>query len=69
VRFQGNNYVWGPYSIATALVEVEEEVLQNVPKIFTLHQNNPNLFRSTTTIRYGIPRKSYVKLRIYNIAQ
>lgn len=37
------------------------------PKVFSLGQNNPNPFRTATTISYALPRGSRVNLSVYNI--
>jgi hypothetical protein len=37
-----------------------------VPAGYVSQQNCPNPFNPTTTIRYGIPRQSIVKLAVFN---
>ena len=37
-----------------------------IPNNYSITQNYPNPFNPTTTIRFGLPNESYVKLEIYN---
>lgn len=48
-------------------VTSEQEIQAALPKQFELQQNYPNPFNPTTTIRYGLPEKSNVKLTVFNI--
>jgi hypothetical protein len=39
----------------------------DLPVNYSLYQNYPNPFNPSTTIKYGIPERSFVELRIYDI--
>jgi hypothetical protein len=41
--------------------------ITNIPTVFSLGQNYPNPFNPSTTIQYGLPARSSVRLVIYNI--
>lgn len=49
----------------SGLVSVEE--LPVIPDRFSLFQNHPNPFNPSTTIRYGVPYASKVKLRVFDL--
>jgi len=38
------------------------------PMAFALHQNSPNPFAGTTTIRFDLPRSEHVRLEIFDLA-
>jgi len=46
-------------------VGIEKET--EFPKEFTLYQNYPNPFNPVTNIHYGIPNKSHVNIKIYDL--
>ena len=46
-------------------VGIEEET--EFPKEFALYQNYPNPFNPVTNIHYGIPNKSHVNIKIYDL--
>jgi hypothetical protein len=43
-----------------------EQVDSDIPETYALYQNYPNPFNSTTTIKFSIPKESFVKLTIFN---
>ncbi len=42
-------------------------VKQNLPKTFTVRNAYPNPFNPTITIKYGVPKKTRVKMEIYDL--
>jgi Zn-dependent metalloprotease len=41
--------------------------VKNIPDDFSLNQNYPNPFNPLTTIKFGLPKDTFVKLKIYDI--
>ncbi|MEJ2627191.1 MAG: chitobiase/beta-hexosaminidase C-terminal domain-containing protein [bacterium] len=64
---------WTPSNVGTAhyiidlSTEIESEGLIDFPYFNTLLQNYPNPFNPITTIRFGIPKKDKVTIKIYDI--
>ncbi len=44
-----------------------KQLTHQIPKVFTLGQNYPNPFNPTTRIKFSIPKRSFVELKIYDI--
>jgi hypothetical protein len=54
-----------PFSIRET-VSVHDSLEALIPTEYTLYQNYPNPFNPTTTIKYGIPKASDVKVTVFN---
>jgi len=40
---------------------------KEIPKVFEVSDNYPNPFNPSTTIEYGLPQDTYVRLEVYNV--
>ena len=56
----------GSDKIPTVISDYGSE-LQDIPRKFELSQNYPNPFNPSTTIKYSLPKRSDVRLNIYDI--
>ena len=69
-RVRAHNPVgWGPYSIKAHFMRSTTGVsllTQGVPGSWILAQNYPNPFNPSTTITFGLPERSRVRLSVYN---
>jgi len=44
-----------------------EEILNNIPSVYSLSQNYPNPFNPITKMNYALPKRSKVIISIYNV--
>ncbi len=63
VLFDPNNYV----VLKSATTIGVKEITKNIPDKYKLEQNYPNPFNSSTNIKFHIPEKTFVKLKILDL--
>jgi hypothetical protein len=54
------------YDGTTSYSSIVDVVVDLVPNDFTLYQNYPNPFNPVTTIKFDVPKSSYVNITVYN---
>lgn len=67
VRFQSEDYLWGPWSKISGVITSVKDNENSMPKEFMLYNNYPNPFNPTTKIKYAVPKASLVTLKVYDI--
>lgn len=58
--------IYGIYRCANPTIVVDDKNL-NIPSAFNLNQNYPNPFNPTTTMKYSIPKTSFVTIKVYDV--
>lgn len=53
--------------VPTAVHISSDNEINNVPRSFVLYQNYQNPFNPNTTIRFSIPKQSYVEIKVYSM--
>jgi hypothetical protein len=57
--------IWRTNGQENIVTSVEED--ENIPREFSLRQNYPNPFNARTVIGFNLPKRSRVRLEIYDI--
>ena len=59
--------VYNPAQDTLLALEIINRHNQQQPESFAISQNYPNPFNPSTTLKYGIPKESYITLKVYDI--
>jgi len=62
-----NGYSVWRRELSDITTDINEKADIIIPEVFILNQNYPNPFNPITTIRYSIPKSSFVILKVYDI--
>ena len=65
--FEGALMIRVKIDTANSVIDLQSDILGNVPLQYTLHQNYPNPFNPVTTFRYDIPEDAFVNITIYDM--
>jgi hypothetical protein len=57
----------GGITRCTCMVSGINKISENIPSAYSLKQNFPNPFNPQTSIDFDIPKRTHVKLNIYDI--
>ena len=58
---------FGTYILSKGIVSGISDLKPGVPAVYSLAQNYPNPFNPSTTIEYGLPSASIVRLTVFDI--
>jgi hypothetical protein len=65
-----NDYSSGRPEVQSVHPEFETQYLERsnpIPTVFALHQNSPNPFNPTTSVKYDMPKAGDVQISVFNV--
>ncbi len=65
--FRNGNFQIFPWNRSDVITTIETDHKTIRPNVFALDQNYPNPFNPITTIKYSIPKLSFVTLKIFDV--